>query len=193
MHRSYLVRHGAMGTVGRFAAVANLPPLPRGASVVIRGPRGTELGELLAPDDSAAPESWVLLRPAAPEDRNRASAAAAEREASLSTCLRFFDAGRWPFSVVDVEPLLDPRRAVLYYFGPHALDTTGLHPAALDLLGLDLFFEPVGPDLSWDAPTPAAEEEPSCSSCGRAGGGGGCGTSSSSCSSCALSSSRRRH
>lgn len=171
---NYLVRYGRMGHVGRFAADATAGPLERGQPVVLRTARGTELGVVLAPsaavDDIAA--DAAILRRTTPEDLERARDAARARHERLAACERVFDDGTWPLALVDVEPLLDEGRTVLYYLGPHRLDTAGLREALRAGCGLDAVLVPVGRD------EPAEDEgsEPDgCGSCG-ADGGGGCGS-----------------
>src|SRR4029079_12358197 len=52
MSHHHLVRVGAMGQVGRFAAV-DAVRYPRRSRVIVRTRRGLELGEVLSPPDEA--------------------------------------------------------------------------------------------------------------------------------------------
>jgi cell fate regulator YaaT (PSP1 superfamily) len=189
----YLVRYGLMGRVGRFASEQS--GLERGQAVVIRSHRGTELGEVLIPvpatDDIAASAGPArVLRVADPDDLDRARCAERERAERFEVCRRVFADGIWPLELIDVESLLDDRRTVLHYLGPHHLDTSGLLSAFRSACNLDVMFEPAGVDVS-DPDEVSTEHTASahgCGNCGREGGcgtGGGCGTSGADAHGCA--------
>ena len=78
-----------------------------------------------------------------------------DRPRRFATCRRILQDGVWPFELIDVEPMLDDRRTVLHYLGPHHLDATGLHSAFRARCDLDVYLEPVG----IDAPTPTAPDQ----------------------------------
>jgi hypothetical protein len=108
-----------------------------------------------------------------------------------------FDDGIWPIEPIDVEPLLTGDRAVLYYFGPHQLDVTGLSESLHAACGLHLVFEPVGKDIPYEVEIAELSGDSHAHSCGDCGSssGGGCGTDKGGCSSCGISdlvSKRRR-
>ncbi|MCA1686937.1 MAG: signal peptidase, partial [Planctomycetia bacterium] len=73
MERSYLIRYGMMGQVGRFAADPGTG-YERGQTVVVRSHRGAELGEVLieaparAGDDVPPAGTALILRAAGLED-----------------------------------------------------------------------------------------------------------------------------
>lgn len=192
MERAYLIRYGLMGQVGRFSADPGAS-YERGQSVVVRSHRGTELGEVLieAPDPEpvAVPPtgSAHVLRAAGPEDLGRARLVDHERDERFAACQRVFQDGVGPLELIDVEPLLDDRRTVLHYLGPHRLDMIGVLAAVRAACDLDVMLEPVGRDLpddeTEDAPAPA--EAPS--GCGAEGcGAGGCGAGGGGCSDCGV-------
>lgn len=203
MSHSYLVRYGMMGRVAQFQAEA--ADLARGQYVVIRSHRGAELGEVLVPmptpsDPEAEAEAgstaaWVL-RPAGPDDLARARAGEADRADRFAICQRVFQDGVWPLELIDVEPLLDDRRTVLYYLGPHRLDVAGLLAAFRATCDLDVMLEAVGRDVPDEEVEAAdAHDEPAgCGQCGSDGGGcgssGGCGSNEGSshggCSDCGV-------
>ena len=197
MERSYLIRYGMMGQVGRFAADPG-SGYDRGQTVVVRSHRGTELGEVLieAPDRATAdvPPAGTarVLRAAGPEDVEHARVAERDRDDRFAACERVFRDGVWPIELIDVEPLLDDRRTVLHYLGPHRLDVSGVLAAFRSACELDVMLQPVGLDLPDEEDTSADEEpEHSCGSCGSGGGGGcgsggGCGTSSGGCGDCGV-------
>jgi cell fate regulator YaaT (PSP1 superfamily) len=186
MEHAFLIRYGLMHHVGRFLADTNA--YDRGQTVVVRSRRGTELGEVLLPVTAAggtAPRTGQsparVLRAAGPDDLEAARQAGLARPERFSACDRVFRDGVWPLQLVDVEPLLDDRRTVLHYLGPHGLDASGLGATFREACGLDIVLEPVGRD----APE---EPEPEDHNCGRCGSeGGGCGTGGG-CSGCALPS-----
>src|SRR4051812_49969604 len=131
MEHAYLVRYGLMHHVGRSLAEAGA--YDRGQVVVVPSRRGTEIGEVLLP--IAAPEGIAprngssparVLRAAGPDDLDAARRAELARAEWFSACDRVFQDGVWPLQLVDVEPLLDERRTVLHYLGPHGLDASGL-------------------------------------------------------------------
>jgi cell fate regulator YaaT (PSP1 superfamily) len=181
MARGYLVRYGLRRHVGRFLADAEHD---QGAAVVVQTHRGTELGEVLAATNAISGTALVL-RAAGPDDLEQARLAALDQPSRFAACERFFQGGVWPLELIDVEPLLDSRRTVLHYLGPHRLDSEGLVQAARESIGLDLVLEPVGLDVE-DASM--IEDEPE--GCGSCGSGGGCGSSEtaggSGCSGCAV-------
>ncbi len=177
MSSSYYVRYGLMGRVGCFPVEPGSGPLDRGQMVVVRTPRGQELGEVLVPatDTELSRESATprILRVAGPDDLARNQRARNARQDRLDACERLFGDGIWPIVLVDVEPLLDERRTVLYYLGPHRLDSDGLSEAVRETCGLDVILEPVGRD------EPVFKEPDDASvGCGSGGcgSGGGCGT-----------------
>ncbi|WP_406695145.1 PSP1 domain-containing protein [Singulisphaera sp. Ch08] len=209
MAHLYLIRYGLMAQVGKFSA--DSADFERGTTVVIRSHRGTELGEVLAPLSSASSEAETaarVLRIAGPLDLEQARLAESARSTRFEMCQRLFQDGVWPMELIDVEPLLDDRRTVLHYLGPHRLDVTGLLSAFRSTYDLDVMLEPVGRDVPDEEEEEAEVEadEGGCESCGSEGGGGcgssggGCGTgggaSHGGCSDCGvkkLISGSRRH
>ncbi len=191
MPHSYLVRYGMMRHVGRFRADAETV-YRRGDAVVVRSRRGTELGEVLVKSEVGADSasSDVLLRAAGLDDFTQAKIAASDRDRRLAECERIFRDGEWPMELIDVEPLLDDRRTVLHYLGPHRLDASGLFQLLRDRCGLDVVLEPVGLDVEdEDEQEPEHADDHGCGSCGTSGGGCGTGCGSGSgggCSGCAV-------
>jgi uncharacterized membrane protein YgcG len=197
-----------MGQIGRF--VADREHRERGEAVVIETRRGLELGRVVSNTPVEVPESWTpkVVRSAQADDLSTATVASSIRNDWFEKCRRVFEDGIWPIEAIDVEPLLEPGRAVLYYLGPHQLEVDGLREALRQSCGLDLVFEPIGKDFNDqidDESHDHADDDHGCGSggCGTGGGcgsegGGGCGTSSSSgsgCSTCTVSSlvaNRRR-
>ncbi|SIO59009.1 PSP1 C-terminal conserved region [Singulisphaera sp. GP187] len=200
MAHMYLIRYGLMARVGRFSA--DSADFERGMTVVIRSHRGTELGEVLAPLSSAPGEEETptrVLRIAGSDDLEQARQAESTRPSRFEICQRLFQDGVWPMELIDVEPLLDDRRTVLHYLGPHRLDVTGLLSAFRSTYDLDVMLEPVGRDVPDEEVAEDNVEAGGCGSCGSDGGGcgsagGGCGTGG--CSDCGvkkLIAGSRRH
>jgi cell fate regulator YaaT (PSP1 superfamily) len=195
---AYLIRYGLARALGRFGATSG--QFEPGDTVVIRTHRGTELGVVLAealPTPISSPPLAPILRPAAPEDLERARAVGLERSAHFDLCRGVLDEGAWPLELIDAEPLLDEGRTVLHYLGPHRLDASGLIAAFRDRCGLEVVLEPAGRDVPEPEPEPEPDEGAhGCGSCGSSGGGcgtgGGCGSASGGCAVKALLKSRRR-
>jgi hypothetical protein len=183
----YLVRFGAMSHIGPFRAGGS--SYERDQTVIIRSSRGTELGQVLARASvflAPPPPTSCILRTAQAPDLERAHRARADHARRFEICERVFQDGIWPLTLIDVEPLLDEGRTVLYYVGPHGLDASGLTGPFLDRHGLDLVLEPIGRE-----PAPESRDAlNSTPSCDRDDCGGGCGagtdTASHSCGGCAL-------
>jgi hypothetical protein len=181
MTAGLLVQYGRPGYVGRFRTAA---ALERGARVVVRGPRGLELGTVLcAPADRFADldEDGDLLRAAAAADD-----AAADRAAALARdLLAAADdlAAGLPVAFPDAEVALDSASAVLHALPWAACDLDPVLVALSDRFGLpvrllDLSRTPANPD----PPEPATNcGKPDCGSGGGGcGSGGGCSTGSCS-------------
>jgi hypothetical protein len=171
---SCLVQFGRSGFVGRFTAPA---PIARGERVVVRGPRGVEVGVVLCePGEKFAPALSTegdLLRTATPDDESRV-AGFAEREAVLLALAGSAAVERdLPLTFVDAELTLDDR-LILHGLAWDACDATPLFDELSQRFGLtvrllDLSQTPVTRD-----PKPAAD------GCGKPD----CGSSAGGCSSC---------
>ncbi|MBN9121475.1 MAG: hypothetical protein J0I06_20385, partial [Planctomycetes bacterium] len=110
MTASVLVQFGRSGFVGRFTAPA---AVERGARVVVRGPRGVEVGAVLCePGDKFAPTlstEGELVRVATADDESRV-ATFSEREAELLAVATDAAAENGlPLTFVDAELTLDDR------------------------------------------------------------------------------------
>jgi hypothetical protein len=188
MSTAYLVQYGRPGFVGRFRS--DFPdPLARGTAVVVRGPRGLELGTVLVePADrvTSLPDDGDLLRTATPDDERTAADLTARGRELLDAAQARADELGLPVSLVDAELALDGTSAVLHGLPWGACDASGLFAELSDRFGLpvrllDLARAPV----TKDAPEPAAGcGKPDCGSgsggCSSCGTGGGCSTGSCS-------------
>ena len=161
-----VVRYGRPGYVGRFAACA---AYPRGAAVVVRTPRGTELGTVLGDGDHAAALAAAggdVLRPASADDRTPDAGELLDRATIAADGL--------PLTVVDAEVLLDRSAGVVHALVWDAFDGDALFADLSATLGYPVRLY----DLA-NAGGPADPPEPSCGSgnCGTGcGTGGGCGS-----------------
>ncbi|HJZ55259.1 MAG TPA: hypothetical protein VKE74_09890 [Gemmataceae bacterium] len=180
---SYLVQFGKPGFVGRFRT-ADTGPLDRGARVVVRGPRGPELGTVLcepAPRFQSFPDEGEILRPAVPED----DAAAERLDATGRHILAAAEESGLPLAFVDVELMLDGSAAILHALPWDTCDAERLFAELSARFGLavrllDLSRSPVAKDEAQQAgcgKPGCGSESGGCSTCGT---GGGC--SSGSCS-----------
>lgn len=177
-----LVQFGRSGFVGAFASAE---AAARGSRVVVRGPRGVEIGTALcAPGEAFAqslPVEGELLRVATADDEARA-ATFPTREAELLGRAADAAAERGlPLAFVDAELTLDDR-LILHGLAWAACDATSLFEELSARFGLsvrllDLSQTPVSRD-----PPPA----PSAGGCGKPG----CGTDAGGCSSCGTGESK---
>lgn len=179
MTAGVLVRYGRPGYVGSFRAGDGVE---RGARVVVRGPRGLELGTVLCAADRAAgiDDEGELLRAATAADD-----AAADRAAALARdLLAAADdlAAGLPVAFPDAEVALDGAAAVLHALPWAGCDLDPVLVALSDRFGLpvrllDLSRAPANPD----PPEPSTScGKPDCGSGGECGTGGGCSTGSCS-------------
>jgi hypothetical protein len=168
---AYLIQYGRPGFVGRFRSAQ---ALARGDRVVVRGPRGSEFGEVLVhlPDPAAEGEGDVLRVATARDDAEEASRATRGQEVLAAACTAAEEAGL-PLAFVDVEVTLDDF-AILHALAWDACDATALLDDLAERSGLVVRLL----DLSR---TPAEPPEKGC-------GKPGCGTESGGCSSGSCSS-----
>ena len=119
MTHLHLIRVGALAHVGRFSSVDAMR-YPRGSRVVLRTPRGLELGEVLAPDvDRFAGDSTdgVILRGMTDEDELLDARLAKNRLEAYEACAaRICELGS-EATLMDVEQLFDGRTVVFYFLG----------------------------------------------------------------------------
>jgi hypothetical protein len=170
----YLVQYGRSSYFGRFAAAGGPTPA-RGDRVVVRTPRGVELGEVLCGADERfaggldPAAGGVLLRPGGADDL----VGEANRESMGRTLLAAAEASGLPVTFVDAELTLDGA-AVLHALPWAPCDAD---PVLADLsarFGLIVRLLDV-------SRTPALKDPPEkAATCGRPD----CGSGSGDCSSC---------
>ena len=183
-----LNQYGRSAFVGRFTCPGD-PPV-RGSAVVIRSPRGVELGTALGPiaerfagqiDPSAGGD---YLRPATDEDDAADERATALAEQIIMAAEQFGQ----PVAFLDCEVTLDGRGAVLHAVPWEQCDLDPLLAELSDRFGLAVRLMDVSrtPTLT-DPPEPKTTcDKPDCGtgeggcSSGGCGTGGGCNTGSCS-------------
>jgi cell fate regulator YaaT (PSP1 superfamily) len=118
MSRSHFVRVGVFGHVGRFTAV-DAVRYPRGARVVVRSGRGLEIGEVLAPCDSAerGAGDGAILRGMTVEDELLQARLEKNRDRAFRACQERLVELRIDATLLDVEHLFDGRRLYFYFLG----------------------------------------------------------------------------
>lgn len=178
----YIVRYGLPGYVGRFTAAPELH-LDRDAAVVVRSPRGEELGvvrcaaseRFSAAIDPAA--GGQLLRASTPDDERRSTA-------HLALAGRVLDAahGRTTAAFLDAEPLHDGSAVILHALPGDDSDLTPLLDELSVTFGVAVRL--------FDASRALGSPEPPERGCGKpgCGSGGGCSTGGCSTGKCGTSS-----
>jgi cell fate regulator YaaT (PSP1 superfamily) len=120
MSRFHLVRVGAMGQVGRFAAVDALR-YPRHSRVIVRTRRGLEIGDVLSPpddrDDSRAFADGDILRRMTVQDELLQARLDKHRQEAYQACTTLLDQSGVSAVLVDVEHLFDGQGLFFYFLG----------------------------------------------------------------------------
>lgn len=179
MSTTVLVQYGTPGFVGRFRATAGA--VARDEQVVVRTPRGVELGTVLCePADGAEPPDGDVLRTATDADAvpcgDELLAAASSRAEELEL----------PLAFVDIELTLDGT-AILHALPWDVCDATGLFEELAARFGVAVrLFDLSRAPAAKDEPQPTGCGKPGCGSdageggCSSCGTGGGCSTGSCS-------------
>ncbi len=116
----YLVSHGNDGAFGRFRAVAPLA-CRRGDRVVLRTPRGLEIGAVLCPATPRhaqlldGPPAGELLRRTTPEDEQIAAGLRERTQQLFQDARRLAGELGLPLEVLDVDVTLDGHQVTLFY------------------------------------------------------------------------------
>jgi cell fate regulator YaaT (PSP1 superfamily) len=120
MSRYHLVRVGAMGQVGRFAAVDSVR-YPRRSRVIVRTRRGLEVGDVLSPpDDREDGRSFAdgdLLRGVTVQDELLQARLEKNRQEAYAACAKMLGQTGMPAVLVDVEHLFDGQGLFFYFLG----------------------------------------------------------------------------
>src|SRR5687768_12718283 len=178
----HLVRYGLLGHVGTFAAVDALR-YPRRSRVVVRSPRGLEVGEVLAePENRAAVEAvdGQILRRMTVQDDLLEARLQRRRHEAFEACNSLLTESRVEAALVDVEQLFDGQGLFFYFLGDpplEALDVTRqlaeTYEAAIEFRKFaETLSEGCGPGCG----TEAAKGQGGCSSCVSCAVAAACGT-----------------
>jgi cell fate regulator YaaT (PSP1 superfamily) len=120
MSRYHLIRVGAMGQVGRFAAVDSVR-YPRHSRVIVRTRRGLEVGDVLAPpddrDDSHTFADGDLLRGVTVQDELLQARLEKNRQDAYAACTKMLVQSGISAVLVDVEHLFDGQGLFFYFLG----------------------------------------------------------------------------
>lgn len=122
MSRFHLVRVGAMGQVGRFAAVDGVR-YPRRSRVVVRTRRGLELGDVLTPPDDRedadglALSDGELLRGVTAQDELLQARLERNRQEAYADCAKMLAESGVQTVLIDVEHLFDGQGLFFYFLG----------------------------------------------------------------------------
>jgi cell fate regulator YaaT (PSP1 superfamily) len=129
MFHSHLVRVGAMGQIGRFAAVDAMR-YPRHSRVIVRTRRGVEIGEVLSPPaDGAngyAEPDGDLLRGMTVEDELLVARLEKNRQAAYEACNDLLRESGISAALVDVEHLFDGQGLFFYFLGSPPMEVESL-------------------------------------------------------------------
>jgi len=148
--KTLVVRFGYLKMVGEFPWKSDVKP-GCGSKIVVRTPRGTEIGEMLT---STCPNSGCsksvsrkemldyiensggrqypfytdgkALRIATPDDLNRQAALDATKHEAVRTARDAATRLGLPFKVVEVEPILGDERLTVYYLSEERVDFRAL-------------------------------------------------------------------
>jgi len=148
--KTLVVRFGYLKMVGEFPWKSDVKP-GCGSKIVVKTPRGTEIGEMLT---STCPNSGCsksvsrkdmleyiensggrqypfytdgqALRIATPDDLNAQAALDATKHASVQTARAAAERLGLPFKVVEVEPILGDERLTIYYLSEERVDFRAL-------------------------------------------------------------------
>ncbi len=124
---NYIVRYGAMRTLGVFSA-SDEQPCARSMRVIARTDRGLEAGEVLSDANETAlaglkdPPRGQILREMTADDANEISRLHEQRQTQYDICQRNIDKLGLPMHLVDVEYVFGGERIVVYYLADGRVD-----------------------------------------------------------------------
>lgn len=174
----HLVRYSLLGHVGRFVAV-DATRYPRNTRVVVRSPRGLEIGEVLAvPDlaDSVEKSDGQILRRVTVEDDLLVARLEKHRHEAFVACTDLLLEHDIPAVLVDVEHLFDGQGLFFYFLGEVPTQANSVIERLADAYETTVEFRKFAETLTEGCGPGCGTEE--------AKGRGGC----ASCTSCAVAS-----
>lgn len=126
MASSWIVRHGAMRFLGEFDTEEET--YHRSDEVVIRTPRGLELGQVLCPSSPRAlemltePTKGKLIRQLTDKDRETCEHLKRLEREEMEACGRFVAERKLQMELVDVEHLFGGERIIFYFLAEKRVD-----------------------------------------------------------------------
>jgi cell fate regulator YaaT (PSP1 superfamily) len=174
----HLVRYSLLGHVGRFVA-AEAVRYPRNTRVVVRSPRGLEIGEVLAvPElaDSTEISDGQILRRVTVEDDLLSARLEKHRHEAFIACCDLLATHQVPAVLVDVEHLFDGQGLFFYFLGEVPTQANSVMQQLADIYETTVEFRKFAETLTEGCGPGCGTEE--------AKGQGGC----ASCTSCAVAS-----
>lgn len=167
---AYLVQYGRSAYVGRFTANTDCV---RGDRVVIRGPRGLELGTVMCEATRQPDADGEVVRIAIETDESTALRLESLGQTLLASARHRTAELNLPMELIDVEVSLDEHSAILHGLPWSDCDATELFEELSRSFKLLVRLLDV-------ARTPTLKEPPTSSGCGKPG----CGTDKGGCTSC---------
>ena len=183
MSRYHLIRVGAMGQVGRFAAVDSVR-YPRHSRVIVRTRRGLEVGDVLSPpddrDEGRAFADGDLLRGITVQDELLQARLEKNRQEAYAACAAMLAESGVPTVLVDVEHLFDGQGLFFYFLGDVTPELEAYTERLADTYEAKVQFrkftetliEGCGPGCG----TEEAKGQGGCDSCSSCAVAGACGT-----------------
>lgn len=130
--QQYVLRYGAMRTIGVFSQRGKPVEYLRGDRVIARTPRGLEVADVLctAADETAenpdAKTEGEILRKMTSNDVNEQSHIEIRTAEEFDTCRRLVGEFQLPMELVDMEHLFGGERIVIYYLAETRVDFRSL-------------------------------------------------------------------
>lgn len=174
----HLVRYSLLGQVGRFVA-ADAVLYPRRSRVIVRSPRGLEIGTVLsepAVGDATAQIDGQILRRMTVEDDLLEARLEKHRHTAFAACATLLAEHQVPAALIDVEHLFDGQGLFFYFLGDVPAEADLLTQQLADTYETAVEFRKFAETLSAGCGPGCGTEE--------AMGQGGC----ESCTTCAVAS-----
>jgi cell fate regulator YaaT (PSP1 superfamily) len=127
----YVMRYGAMRSLGVFSMRGKGADYRRGDRVVARTPRGLEVCDVLCEANNDGGEidpqpHGEILRRMTANDMNELAHIEARTAEEFATCRRLVEEFALPMELVDIEHLFGGERIVIYYLAESRVDFRGL-------------------------------------------------------------------
>lgn len=174
----HLVRYSLLGQVGRFIA-ADAMRYPRHSRVIVRSPRGLEIGTVLSESaigDQGAQVDGQILRGMTVEDDLLEARLEKHRHNAFAACASLLQEHQVPAALVDVEHLFDGQGLFFYFLGDVPPEADRLTQQLADTYETTVEFRKFAETLAEGCGPGCGTEE--------AMGQGGC----ASCTTCAVAS-----